>query len=1404
MHLGLHLWNRGTQSNGRSGRSSRGRSRFLWCDATRMGLSPSARSLYHRRLRCELLEDRSLLSVFTVANTSDGPVAHAGDLPGSLRQAVFDANAAGGDNTINFDSSLAFGTIALSAGELDLTNTTGTTTITGLDTPPNPIMMTISGNTISRVFSVGAGVTVNITGLTIINATTSGSGGGIENLGGNVTINQCIILGNSADVGGGIANLDAGTVTIADTHIDENSPATRGGGIDNEAGCTLTMTGGDIDQNSATTGGGIRNLGTLTVTGTAISGNSASNGGGIFNDGTLTIAGSTVSGNSSMSHGGGIDNNSGTLTITDSTISGNSGYSVSSDGGGIFNDGTLTIANSTISGNSVGWCGGGIFNDGTLTIVDSTISGNRGVFCGGIDNTSGTLTIADSTISGNTAYGVGSDADGGGIDNNSGTLTITGSTISGNSAETEGGSLANGGGIFNDGTLTITDSTISGNRAYSDIGYSYGGGICILGPGTMTAYDSTIAGNSAEHGGGIYSYSGPGTLTLANTIVAANTNMYGYTPTDVEGTVTASYSLIENTTGTIFSSSSANNITGVDPLLGPLADNGGPTETMALLPGSPAIDAGDNALIPSGVTTDQRGSGYPRIVNGTVDIGAYELQAATTNVAISSNYPAGSIYGQTVVFTAMVSAAIGTPTGSVQFAIDGSAYGSSVALVNGEASISVSGLSATTHAIAASYSHDTLAYQDSSATVSYLVTPAPLLISADNQSKVYGKANPPLTYTVIGLVPGDALTTPPAISTTAITASHVGSYPITIGGAVDSNYIISYVDGTLTVTPAPLMVQADNKTYNYAGADGNPWPTFTAHAVAGLLFSDTLDSEGITSQLKFSTTATPRSHVIVSFYPINVTGPGQAGDYDITYLPGALTITPAATLVFTANNAAMTYGAALLPTLSYHVTGFLNGDSVAGLTKQPTLACPTAGSTSPAGTYSIVFTSPPADPDYVISPPLTAPQYVNGTLTISPARLLLFANPATMVYGAATLPTLNYSVSGLVNGDTQSAVIATPPTLITTAKAAILGQPESGSHVGSYAIHIGNAVVSSNYTVSYVANYVRVTPATLTVTADNKYMLVGSALPPLTVSYAGFVNGDTAASLAVKPIAKTTATSASPAGRYLITAGGAYDADYSFKYKPGILTVEPTSNAVYLMPDPLSTGTPQGNILYIWGTAGNNSITVNPVLPGRVSVLISGISKGAFGSDSQPISRIVAHGNGGADVITVSPNVDLPAWLYLDHGTGGTMNGGGGPTYEFGDPGATLRGGSGPSILIGGTGSQRLYGGAGDAILIGGTTAYTPATPVDTSHDAALLAILSEWDSYYSSNPAIDYNTRVGHLRGTLAGGVNGPYYLRPGTVFNDSVADTLYGGPTALDLFFRSVGDTLSGQRSGETTISV
>jgi hypothetical protein len=491
----------------------------------------------------------------------------------------------------------------------------------------------------------------------------SATGGGLYTTGGSLDISDSMVASNRATGGRGGDGELSGSTCVGDGGAGGTA---QGGGL-YVNGSSLTIATSTMASNQGTggfhglcaaynaggvgQGGGLYNAGTLTVTSSTLSGNSAasvfysySGGGGISNYGTLTVSNSTLSGNTAANGGGGIDNHSGTLMVSNSTLSGNSAPGYGGGGGGINNpSGTLIVSNSTLSGNSASGSGGGILiSFGTLTVSNSTLSGNSTGFGGnggGIYN-GGTLTIGNSTLSGNSTGG-----NGGGIDNAYGTLTLSNSTLSGNSASI-------GGGIYNyhNSTLTVSNSTLSGNTATN-----YGGGI--YNQGTLTVSNSTLSGNSAgTYGGGILTNSmNPVTLTnvtltanratsygggldvavgspaLHNTLIAGNfLGASRSTPDDVHGSLNpgGDYNLIGDGTGLTGLSNGVNgNLVGsaaapIDPLLGPLAANGGPTLTHALLPGSPAIDAGNNAYA---TDWDQRGPGFPRVLYGTIDIGALEL-----------------------------------------------------------------------------------------------------------------------------------------------------------------------------------------------------------------------------------------------------------------------------------------------------------------------------------------------------------------------------------------------------------------------------------------------------------------------------------------------------------------------------------------------------------------------------------------------------------------------------------------------------------------------------------------------------------------------------------------------------------------------------------------------------------
>jgi predicted outer membrane repeat protein len=365
---------------------------------------------------------------------------------------------------------------------------------------------------------------------------------------------------------------------------------------------TITLTSGQlvVDKSVTISGLGAANL--------AVNGNAADRVFYVSSGLTVTISGLTIE-NGSADRGGGIYNEGVALTVSDCIVNGNSGGGICNIGSESESTATLTINNSTLSGNSA-YAGGGILNFWmTVTVTNSTLSDNSASLGGGIYNNGegyasrSTVNVNNSTLSGNSALGYGGGAiynDGfdnfyGGRDGRA-TVTVTNSTLSGNSAVAVGGAIWND-GLFGRATATVTNSTFSDNSA------GYGGGIYSEGTegiATVAVTNSTFSGNSAfAHGGGIYNYNdggyyGSATLTLGDTILnggSSGENIYN----DFGAVTSLGYNLSSDDAGG-FLTATGDQIN-TDPMLGPLQDNGGSTFTHQLLSGSPAIDAGDLALL---------------------------------------------------------------------------------------------------------------------------------------------------------------------------------------------------------------------------------------------------------------------------------------------------------------------------------------------------------------------------------------------------------------------------------------------------------------------------------------------------------------------------------------------------------------------------------------------------------------------------------------------------------------------------------------------------------------------------------------------------------------------------------------------------------------------------------------
>jgi hypothetical protein len=396
------------------------------------------------------------------------------------------------------------------------------------------------------------------------------------------------------------------------------------------------------------------------------------------------------------------------------------------------------------------------------------------------------------------------------------------------------------------------------------------------------------------------------------------------------------------------------------------------------------------------------------------------------------------------------------------------------------------------------------------------ITPRPITVTADDLSRIYGNANPALTFTVggAGLANGDQLSG--ALATTAGATTNVGNVAITQGTLTGGpNYAVSFVNGQLTITPRALTVTADDLSRIYGNA--NPALTFTVGG-DGLVNGD---------QLTGALATTAGATTGVGTAAITQGTLAATSNYALTFVNGQLTITPRA-LTITADDLSRIYGNTN-PALTFTVggDGLVNGDQLTGA------LATTAGATTGVGIVAITQGTLAATPNYALT-------FVNGQLTITPRALTITADDLSRIYGN-TNPALTFTVGGdgLVNGDQLTGALAT------TAGAT--------TGVGNVAITQGTLTATSNYALSFVNGQLTITPRPITVTADNLAKLFTQPDPALTFKIGGdgLVNNDSlSGSLARDPGERP--------GDYAITRG-TLDAgrNYTVTFTGGELTINP-------------------------------------------------------------------------------------------------------------------------------------------------------------------------------------------------------------------------------------------------------
>ena len=581
------------------------------------------------------------------------------------------------------------------------------------------------------------------------------------------------------------------------------------------------------------------------------------------------------------------------------------------------------------------------------------------------------------------------------------------------------------------------------------------------------------------------------------------------------------------------------------------------------------------------------------------------------------------------------------------------------------------------------------------------ITPAALVITANNAARLYGDPNPAFTGTIAGIKNGDNIT---AIYTTPATpASPIGTYPIIPspsdnGTGALANYVVTLNNGSLTVSPAPLTVTADNATRAFGAQN----PTFTG-TIVGIKNGDNITAT-------YSTPATASSPAgTYPIIPALVDPTNKLPNYTVTINNGTLTVTTAI-LTVTANNASRFYGDPN-PVFTGTITGIQNGDNITA-----TYAS-VADPTSPVGTYAIVPTLSDNGTGALANYSVVSN---NGVLTVNPAPLTVTATSVSRLYGDPN-PALSVTIVGIKNGDPITASVSTTadPTSPVGTYPIVATLIDPTNKLGNYAVTINNGTLTVN-------------PAPLSVTAANASRLFGTPNPPFSGIITGIKNGDP-----ITATYSTTAIATSPAGTYPITPALVDPAgklgNYTVTSTDGTLTVNvaPTANFLFVNNQ---------------AAAGNSIASYSVAVDGTLTALAgSPVTTGGLGANAacSSVNRLAL--SAGNNLLFVSNGGDQTISAFAIDPTSGALTAAAGSPFGSG---LTLDACSGISLsatpdgrflMASSNGQITTFSIGAGGVLASLSTAANPVVPnasMKISANGQLLAVSNGASvSVFSINP---------------------------------------------------------------------